>query len=188
MQIDWLFVAKIASPILSLLFGAVLNHYLERRPKLITYYGHVSAFRLRIAEQADVFTHSIVIRNSGRKSATNVSVGHSLLPRDYQIYPAVAYEVRKVPDTGDEIFFPRLVPGEQVTISYLYMPPLTYNQVNTYVKSDEGFAKVLYALPTPQPPKWLLVVCWALIIVGAVSLIYVLLSAGFHYYAPHAKA
>lgn len=176
MIIDLSLVAKIAAPVALLFIGALINRYFERRPKLTTYYGHVSAFRLRTPEQFEVFTHSIVIRNAGSKAANGVRVGHNVLPRDYQIFPSATHEVRKVPDTGDEIFIPAMVPGEQITISYLYSPPLTYNQINTYVKSDEGFAKVLQVISTPQAPRWLHVVGWTLISLGAIMLIYLVIT------------
>lgn len=62
--------------------------------------------------------------------------------------------------------------NEQVTISYLYFPPLLWSQINSYTKSDESFAKTLNAIPTPQPAKWLIVVIWSLVFVGVVSLLY----------------
>src|SRR6266700_987663 len=162
--------------------GGLRNSNNERRPKLITYYGHTSAFRLRTPEQTEVFTHSIVIRNAGRRSATNVAVRHNFFQRDYQIFPATAHEIRKVPDSADEIFIPVLVPGEQITISYLYWPPVTYAQVNTYVKSDDGFAKVLRVIPTPQSPKWLLAAIWALMTLGAITALYFLVLFARHIY------
>lgn len=67
---------------------------------------------------------------------------------------------------------PKLVRNEQVTISYLYFPPLLWSQINSYTKSDEGFAKTLNAIPTPQPAKWLIVVIWSVVFVGVVSLLY----------------
>jgi len=183
MKADWNLFANIAWPVVLLVVGALVNRYFERRPKLITYYGHTSAFRLRTPEQTEVFTHSIVIRNAGRRSATNVAVGHNFFPRDYQIFPATAHEIRKVPDSADEIFIPVLVPGEQITISYLYWPPVTYAQVNTYVKSDDGLAKVLRVIPTPQAPKWLLASVWALVTVGGITILYFLAIFIRHVYA-----
>jgi hypothetical protein len=183
LKADWSLFSNVAWPIALLVIGALINRYFERRPKLITYYGHTSAFRLRTPEQNQVFTHSIVIRNAGRKSANNVAVGHNFFPRDYQIFPAIAHEVRKIPDSADEIFIPVLVPGQQITISYLYWPPVTYAQVNTYVKSDDGFAKVLHVIPTPQSPKWLLATIWVFVTLGAITAIYFLFLLLRHAFA-----
>jgi len=41
------------------------------------YYGHVGAFT---AQQLHVHTHQVVIRNVGKKAATNVRVSHHFLP------------------------------------------------------------------------------------------------------------
>jgi hypothetical protein len=68
-------------------------------------------------------------------------------------------------------------------ISYLYGPPVTYVQVNTYVKSDEGFAKVLRVIPTPESPKWLLATTWALVTLGAITALYFLVLLVRHIYA-----
>ena len=80
MKTDWTLFVNVAWPVALLVMGALINRYFERRPRLITYYGHTSAFRLRTPEQPEVFTHSIVIRNAGRRSATNVAVGYNFFP------------------------------------------------------------------------------------------------------------
>ena len=68
------------------------------------------------------FTHSVVLRNSGRRPATNVRLAHPYLP-DFNVFPSVGYRVENLPGGGREIVMPTLVPNEQVTISYLYFPP-----------------------------------------------------------------
>ena len=60
-----------------------------------------------------------------------------------------------LPGGGQEILFPSLVPNEQITVSYLYLPPVTWDQINLGVKSDEGFAKVIRVIPMRLYPKWL---------------------------------
>ena len=123
------------------------------------------------AQQAQVFTHSVVVRNAGRKAANNVRLGHNVLP-DFSVFPAVPYNVAALPGGGSEIVFPSLVPGEQITVTYLYFPPLLWNGVNTYTKSDDGFAQVLNVLPTPQLAPWLQRILWALIILGSITALY----------------
>ena len=56
----------------------------------------------------------------------------------FQLYPSIAYQVVDLPDGAKEILIPTMVPGEQLTISYLYGPPLTYAGVNAGIRSDEG--------------------------------------------------
>jgi hypothetical protein len=175
MDIDWMLVATIAGPIVALFVGAILNRILERRAKVITYYGHVSSFALQDQQRTRVFTHTVVIRNVGWKSAKNVRIGHNILPH-YQIYPSIQFEISQIPDDGIEILIPTLVPQEEVHVSYLYFPPITYNQINTYVKSDEGFAKGLNVLLTPAYPRWLLNIFWLLIFIGVTTTIYLLIK------------
>ena len=176
-MIHWSLLWSITTPLVMLVAGALVNRYFERRPKLYTHYGHISTFRVRTDKEFDVFTHSIVIRNAGNSTATGICIGHNYLPPNYQIYPAIAHEIRKVPDTGNEIYIPSMVAKEQLTISYLYYPPTTFNQINTYVKSEEGHAHFIEVLLQPRPPKWILALIWLLMIVGAITLIYLFLIA-----------
>jgi hypothetical protein len=172
MSIDWDLVVKIAIPLATLALGRSIDQIFAKKPRLISYVGHVSAFVLQNVNRTNVFTHSIVVRNTGREAANNVRIGHHTLPADHQLFPAIPYTVNNVPGGAAEIVIPKLVPGEQITISYLYFPPLTWDRINSYTKSDEGFAKILNVIPTPQPPKWVVRIIWFLIFVGAAALIY----------------
>jgi hypothetical protein len=71
-----------------------------------------------------------------------------------------------------------LVPGQQVTVAYLYFPPLLYHQINLLVSSDEGMARVISVLPTPQFSRSRLAVLWILVFVGAVTSLYLLVELG----------
>ncbi|MFQ5956046.1 MAG: hypothetical protein ACE5JZ_13355, partial [Kiloniellales bacterium] len=155
MEIDWGVVTTIAAPLVALFVGALVNRALESRPRLVTYLGHVSVHTLKQHDgsTSDVYTHSVVLRNAGRRPATNVRLAHPYLP-DFNVLPDVEHRVEDLPGGGKEIVIPTLVPNEQVTISYLYFPPVTWNQINDQIKSDEGLAKVLQVLPTQQYPRW----------------------------------
>jgi hypothetical protein len=97
MTYDIEIIAKIASPIITLLLAAIIKHYTERRSKLVSFVGHISSFKLRDENQTPVFTHSIVVRNAGRKSAVNVRIGHNFLPPNIQVSPSVKYTVEENP-------------------------------------------------------------------------------------------
>ena len=185
MRVDWILVFNIVAPIATLVLGALITRYFERRPKLLTHYGTISAFKLRDEQKTNIFTHTIVVRNAGNTAATNIVVGHHHLPANYQIHPPTRHEVRSVADTGDEIYIPALVAKEQIIISYLYFPPLTYKDINTYVKSDEGSARVLNVILQPEPPKWLMFIIWTLICAGAVALIYLFLVGVTYIYSQY---
>jgi hypothetical protein len=172
MAIDWTLTARWLAPILALFVGAALNRYLERRQKLLVYLAHSNAVAVRPPEGAafSVHTHSIVVRNAGGKAAVNVRLGHFFLP-SFSVFPNVNYEVSQLPDGGSEILFPTLVPGEQVTVAYLYFPPRLWSEVHSYTKSDDGFAREVRVLPTPQPARWLRAIAWCLIALGSLTLV-----------------
>ena len=172
MSLDLETFAKVASPIFTLVMGAVIKRYTEGRPRLLSFLGHVSAFTLQGEKNTAVFTHAVVVRNAGRIAAKNVRLGHMNLPQNVRVEPQVEHTICRRPDGTGEIVIPVLVPKEQVTISYLYFPPLTYNQINAYTKSDDGFAKIINAISTPQPPKPVVWLVWALMFVGASFLVY----------------
>lgn len=172
MNINWDLVFKVIVPLFTLGLGKYLDSWLEKRPKLLIYLGHASAFTIRGNPGGAVHTHTVVVRNAGREAASNVRIGHHVLPDNYQIYPRVPHEVVRDPSGSAEIVIPKLVKDEEVTISYLYFPPLLWSQINSYAKSDAGFAKALNAIPTPQPPRWMIIVIWSLVLVGATCLLY----------------
>lgn len=173
-QIDWDLVVKIVVPFLALIFGIIINRISERRPKLISYLGHVSAFNID-SPPMQVFTHTIVLRNVGKATAENVRVGHNILP-NYNVYPNVNHLVIDLPQGGKEILFPNLVSEEQVSISYLYFPPITWDRINSYTKHDGGLAKIITVIPTPIYPKWLNRLLLLLIILGGLTVLYFLIK------------
>ncbi|GBE16211.1 hypothetical protein BMS3Abin15_00023 [bacterium BMS3Abin15] len=176
MSYDIELIAKVISPIIILLVSALIKHYTERRSKLVSFIGHISSFTLSGENQTLIFTHSIVVRNAGRKSANNVRVGHNFLPPNIQIYPSIKHSIEENPGSCAEIIFPILVPKEQVTISYLYFPPVTWDQVNAYTKSDDGFAKNIDVIPMPQPSKLVIAIVWLLMFIGASFVVYWLIK------------
>jgi hypothetical protein len=129
-----------------------------------------------------VHTHAVVVRNVGRLPARNVRLGHNVLPPNFTIYPPRLSRIERLPGDRNEIVFDTLVPGEQLTISYLYQPPLTWNQINTDVRSDEGLAQVINVLPARQYPKWLIRVLTFLLIIGAVASLYLLMASFLFFY------
>ncbi len=176
---DWQILTSLAAPTLALLLKPWINRRFENRPVLLSHWGHVSSFNYQQSDGTTgvVNTHSVVIRNAGRRAATNVRLSHKVLP-DFNIFPPVEYQVKDVPNSGPDIVIPTLVPDQHLTISYLYFPPVTYADVNAGVRSDEGFATQIPVLLQPEHPKWRRVVERMLIFLGIVSLIYGLLEFG----------
>jgi hypothetical protein len=172
LPIEWDIVVKILVPLVTLVIGKGLDQWAGKRPRLISYLGHVSSFTLTDPLQTQVYTHAIVVGNTGRAAANNVRIGHHYLP-NVQVYPRISYSTHETPGGGAEIVIDKLIPGEQITVSYLYFPPVTWDRINAYTKSDEGFAKILQVIPTPQLSRWALWAIRALLFVGVTSLLYV---------------
>ncbi len=173
-----LLIKEIAIPVFCTALGALLNRYLELKPKLIVYYSHISHFNMDIKSTKQIVnTHTIVVKNIGKKTANNVRIAHNILPPDFSVSPA-NYSVIDLPNGGKEILIPKIVPYEEYTISYLYLPPLMFNQINGVVKSDEGLAKGISILPVPQPPKWKLNLLRFLVLMGFIFTLYIIIELG----------
>lgn len=178
-MVDWQIFATLAAPILTLFLGVWINRRFENRPVLLSHWGHVSSFNYQRQDGTTgiVNTHSVVITNAGRRAATNVRLSHTVLP-DFNIWPAVEYQLKEVPNSGPDIVIPTLVPSQYLTISYLYFPPVTYASVNAGVRCDEGFATQIPVLLQRQYPTWYKVVAGALMILGMALLVYGLFEIG----------
>jgi uncharacterized repeat protein (TIGR01451 family) len=178
MQIDWSLVGTIAQPVLAFALGIVADRFFASRARLVSFFGHVSTHRATNPQggQFVVYTHTVVVGNAGRATANNVRLSHNTLP-DFSIHPPVPYRVEVLPSGEREIVFEKIVPKQQVTISYLYFPPLVAAQINAGIRSDEGFAKQLDVLLQPRPPKALLRVLYVLTLAGLVTVTYCAFSA-----------
>jgi hypothetical protein len=181
MKIDWNLFALFAGPFLAALVGAAISRWWEKRPRLVSYLAHSSAVLVEPPEgpQFQVNTHSIVVRNAGKKAALNVRLTHFVLP-NYSVYPLVNYDVRDLPSGGREIVFPVLIPGEEVTVTYLYYPPVFWNNVNSQTRSDEGFAKILSILPAPQPSAVVRRSLLALVFLGSATSLYAIFEVAMY--------
>lgn len=168
-------LVKIAMPIVTLFLGIILNRLVENREKLIAHLGYIASHKVASAAEGKnpsvVNTHSLIIKNSGRKVAKNVRLGHSFLP-DINVYPDVEYSINDLPGGSKEIIFPTLIPKKEVTVSYLYFPPDNWSQINTHIESDEGPAKFVNVLLQPQPKPWALKLIWFFIITGIIGSVY----------------
>lgn len=180
MTIDFDLAAKIAGPFVGGLLTKIFGDMIAKRPRLVCFYGHSGGVNLPANPETGltvrVHHHSVLVANQGREPAKNVRIGHRTLP-DFEVFPDVEYSKLSLPGGSTEIVVPILAPKEQITLSYLYFAPLTYRDINTYVKSDIGFAKVLNVLPTPQLPQWVQWTVWALVAYGAAALIYTVVAS-----------
>ncbi|HXM83632.1 MAG TPA: hypothetical protein VN929_17100 [Burkholderiales bacterium] len=178
MAIDWNALATIAAPIIALFLGVWIDRWFESRARLISYFGHVASFQHAPANApaTQVNTHQVVLRNAGRRAATNIRLTHQVLP-SFITWPMVVHHVAALPNGQQDIVIPTLVPGEQITISYLYFPPVTVAQVNAGIKCDQGFATPIPVLLQRQFPLWVYRLTSTLKIAGLIAIIYLIYSA-----------
>ena len=184
MAMDWNLVSTIAVPFLCLFFGAFVNRKLERRPVIVSFFGHASSFSIKSDEGnvLGVNTHTVVIRNVGKRSAVNLRMTHAILP-NINVFPQIPYHSESLPGGAVDLVFPTIVPGQQITVSYLYLAPLLVTGVNMGIKHDDGFGKVISVILQRQFPLWLLRVTKWSAIIGAVTVLYGLVKACI-YFAP----
>lgn len=175
MAIDWNVVATIASPVIALFAGVWVNRRFENRPVLISYFSHVSSFRYTPTggQPLQMNSHSVVLRNNGRQSATNVRLHHAILP-EFNIWPTIVHNIETLQDGSKDIVIPTLVPAEEITVSYLYFPPVVAGQINSGIKCDQGFANQITVLLQRQFPRWLTRTMIALVLVGLITSCYLI--------------
>jgi hypothetical protein len=153
-SIAWLVITAVLSGGL----GWLLYYLFEKQPRVLAFYGHTSSFTLNVEERDEplqINTHSVVIRNVGKRTAHNVRLGHTYFP-DYSIYPVIPYEVNRLHNGQMEIVFPRLVSGRIITITYAYPAQWTFDYINTYVESEEGGAQIVPVELTRTYPRWIM--------------------------------
>ncbi|OGT07975.1 MAG: hypothetical protein A2X78_00235 [Gammaproteobacteria bacterium GWE2_37_16] len=171
---------KLLSLIIVAIIAFLLNKFFYNRPKIVAYYGHFSRHLLKKHTPIEVFTHSVIVRNIGQMTATNVRLGHrktrdnegkTLDFPEISIFPEVMYSIADLPDGGKEIIFPTLVANKQITISYLYFLE-RYINFNTHVECNEGAAEIIRIIPTRELPSWKKIILFCLLFVGASTVLY----------------
>ncbi|MFT4805770.1 MAG: hypothetical protein ACI9YE_002996 [Psychroserpens sp.] len=165
-------IAKLAAPIITVIIGFILKSYFEAKPKLATYLVHASEIPLHDDNKSKVNTHSIVVSNTGKKTANNIRIGHNFLPKSFQLHPQLTHEITRGDNDSAEILIPTLVSGEQVNISYLYWPPVVWSQIHSYCKCDEVNAKYLNVSPTQQLTNTQKTIIYSLIFIGGSTVLY----------------
>jgi hypothetical protein len=178
MAFDYSLVQRIAEPVIGGVLLTLILRVLERRARLVVYFGHVSSFHLPAKGETpafDINAHSIVIRNGGKLPAHNVRVPHpgSLAAANINVSVdrGISFTQSLSQNGTDEILMPILAPGQQVTISYLYYPPILWNQINLPISCDECMARTLTVIPTRQLSRRQQAFWWSLIVIGAITVI-----------------
>jgi hypothetical protein len=177
MTIDWRTAIDATATIFAVFLTVWTQRRFERRPMVVTYFGGASSVGIALPNSPPnspltfVNTHTVVVRNAGQRSARNIRLRHVILPA-FAIWPPLQHHVEDLPGGGREIVIPTLVAGEEITISYLYFPPVVANQVNVGIVSDEGFAQQMQVLLRRPYPRWLQRSVTILVVVGFVAVLY----------------
>ncbi len=163
------------------LIALVLAAWWERRgTRLISYYSHVAGIAGTPpgGQPIHVNTHTVVLRNAGRRPATNVRLTHAAPLPLFSIWPPIVHSVEALPNGSQDIAIPTLIPGQQITIHYLYEPPRTFDQIHQGIKCDQGFAHAITVLLQRQYPRWAQILAQFVFLVGVGAITYWLVRAG----------
>jgi len=190
MTLDADVLAKLAAPTIAAMITLAIKAYTSAKPKIVAWLGHISIFKLDAASRLQVVAvipdgdaeararhhsvhaHSLIVRNVGGKTANQVRVSHYMWPDHVSVHPPVNYTIERNPEGSADIIFPVLVPGEQVTLSYLYDPSLSFNLITAGLKSDEGMGRIVDAPTMHKPSIWRMAVVLTLAFVGLSLVIY----------------
>ncbi len=186
MSIDWNIVTQIAAPVIGVFAGAATNKFFMEKERLIAFYGHVASHAFNSVvegkEVTHINTHAVVIRNTGNKTATNVRISHNILP-DIKIYPDTDYQINDLPSGGRELVIPRITPKKEFAISYLYFPPVTYDQIRSNVESDTGPAKIVNVRLQQIFPRWVNFLVGSSMLLGLIAFIYITIELGLYVFS-----
>lgn len=179
--IEWTVFLKFASPIIAVSVGFIISRFFSERERLIAFYDYIASHvHNSVVEEREVThinTHAVVIRNNGNKTATNVRISHNVLP-DIKIFPETDYKIKELPEGGKELIIPRITPKKEYTISYLYFPPIRFNDIASSIESDTGPAKIIKVRRQQIYPRWLSSLRVASMILGLITLLYIVFEIG----------
>lgn len=179
-------VATVIAALATAVLAGAFQLYAQSHPRIIYYFVHSSAVTLPAhaipavpavngapavvqVPQLALHTHVMVISNIGGKSATNVRLGHSQHVA-FAMYPPLYLSFQ-----GNEICIPTLVPKEQITITYVYEPPLLATGVHTYQKCDQCLVQYANMEPAQVAGVWTRRIRYFLFGVGSVTTMYYVL-------------
>lgn len=120
----------------------LVKNFLSERVKLIVYYIQPMFFKIEKREDlkgCDLSTQYIEIVNSGKIECTNVTIAHNYLPDDISINPThISYKRDCKQKT---LVFPKIIPDQRVTISYLFPPQILILPLIKEIYHDLGYAQ-----------------------------------------------
>lgn len=176
------------------LIGALLLYLFRARVRLVWAIPHGFTFLLQSSTVAaaqpaaqqgqvqnslpqtfNVNTGSVIVSNSGRVPATDVEVTFNWKPDNYNIWPARPYETLTSADNRFTLKFANLAPKEQFGVELISAKELP---LVVSVRCKERVGKQLQMRPTVVYPNWMLVSFFLLALLGAASVVYLILKLG----------
>jgi len=123
----------------------------------------------------NVQTAFLVFQNIGREAATEIEIVFNWRPQIFQLWPIREYGTATNPDGRFIIKISNLAPKEFLGVDLL----ATRSDLPDLIqcRSLQGSAKKIETTPQPIHPRWKLSAALYLIFMGAVSTIYILISA-----------
>jgi hypothetical protein len=170
---DWKAAVTIAGWVIPGIVGVIAGRALERRPKLLSYFQGSGAVTLQSTPPQTIHMHTVVVRNIGSRAANNLRITHTFLPA-FSIFPPMQHHVDTLPSGERQIVIPLLQPKSQVTINYVYFPPLLWNQIHAGITSDEGSPRAVDMLVNPRPSRTVLITFFGLAALGLIAALYLL--------------
>ena len=182
-------INNLADLLLSVI-GAVIAYFITRalqsRPKLVSRVVHSSSFIANDQEEPPVigYSYTLLLANSGRKTANNVRISHKILPEVVEIHPDINYSTETLPGGSTDIIIPTLAPGQWVQIAYRLFSPTTWEDLIGIIRSDECFVKEIefpWLVKHPTIEKVTVILLFFISIFGLIKLTPGLLSHLSHF-------
>lgn len=163
------------SLIVSVISAAILRAF---APSSNVVWSSLHEFTFRIPQPENppgqlLRTQSIVVHNLGRRRAVNVEVIFNYRPEHFEIWPQIRYETSTNPDGRFIVSFPTLGRREFVNVELLSSIdlPAVLN-----VRSDDAPSKSVQVTFNRKLPAWVLRGLQLLVILGAFSVVYLLIA------------
>ncbi|MDB5478930.1 MAG: hypothetical protein JWM96_1425 [Alphaproteobacteria bacterium] len=155
------------------LIGGYLAQFIQPKSKLIIWSPHNFVFNVRQENESSITlqTNSITLQNVGRLSAEGIEIIYKKRPDFFELYPSREYS-EFINSNGEHVIkIDSLGSKEWVVIQLLsYInPPFLSN-----VRWKNGQAKVVQIQPQIIYPRWLLMILNILVLIGIVSVLYLL--------------
>lgn len=162
--------------VITLAIGVIIGKILERRSRLVYYLTDIAMFKItELDPSLELYFHSLVIRNNGKKEAQDIEICHGFHAKYYNIYPnkTITWKKSESPD-NPIMLIDNLAPKEMVTITYLERYPHSLDLLYQYIKSKEGLARKISVAPLRILPKPINYIIMGFLIWGLFCLVYFL--------------